>query len=186
MKNLNTYVIEGLADWSDDKLGKRMDELTSDEAIKQEIIDWLKNNTLSNIVKSRLKFDFNTTPITVDYDGDIHFKKHITSLTNKIFQWGVVGGNFNCSRCPSLKSLEGAPKEVGRSFNTDYCKLLKSLEGAPDKVGEWFNCSNCPSLKTLEGAPKEVGRDFWCDKCGTQFAEDDVKQICKVKRKIYC
>lgn len=29
MRRLNDILIEGLADWSDDKLNKRMDELTS-------------------------------------------------------------------------------------------------------------------------------------------------------------
>ena len=180
MKDIKTFILEAsiLAD-IDDQLEY------GDEALKSVIINWLKANVIS-MQENKLNFNFNTTPITVDYDGDIHFKKHITSLTNEIFQWGEVEGNFNCSRCPSLKTLKGAPKEVGRSFNTDYCKLLKSLEGAPDKVGEWFNCSNCQSLKSLNGAPKEVGRDFWCDKCGATFTENDVRQICKVKRKIYC
>jgi hypothetical protein len=187
MKSLNTYIKEGLSDWSDDKLGKRMDELTSEEVIKKEIIGWIINSAVS-INENKLKFDFSTTPITVDYDGDIRFKIHITSLTNGIFQWGKIGGYFDCSQCESLKTLEGAPKIVGRFFNCSYCKLLKSLggapkevgwdfyckscpldslEGAPEKVCRSFFCNNCSSLKTLEGTPKEVGGSFECSNCSS-------------------
>ena len=185
MKSLNTYINEGLADWSDDKLGKRMDELTSKAAIKKEIIDWIKNNVKS-IQGNKLKFDFNTTPITVDYYDDVDFKTNITSLTNGMFHWGKVGNDFDCSYCKSLKSLEGAPKEVGISFYCYNCDSLNTLEGAPKKVGEFFSCNNCKSLKSLEGAPKEVGKEFYCLNCGTQFTEKDVKKVCKVKGKIYC
>lgn len=44
MRSLNDILIEGLADWSDDKLGKKMDELTSEEVIKNEIINWISEN----------------------------------------------------------------------------------------------------------------------------------------------
>ena len=49
-----------------------------------------------------------------------------------------VGGDFYCSNCTSLTSLEGVPQEVGRNF---YCR-------------------NCPSLTSLEGAPKKIGGKF--------------------------
>jgi hypothetical protein len=34
MRSLNDILIEGLADWSDDKLGKKMDKQTSEEGLK--------------------------------------------------------------------------------------------------------------------------------------------------------
>ena len=209
MRSLNDILIEGLSDWSDDKLGKRMDKLTSEETIKNEIIGWVINNTRPCMVKkTKFKFDFSTSPITVNYGGDITFKTNITSLTNGIFQWGETIGDFQCNNCASLKSLDGSPKEVGGNFECYNCDSLKSLEGAPNKVGGWFDCSNCDSLKSLEGAPKkvggkfycmechslkslegapkEVGGDFYCKDCGVQFTEDDVKKVSNVKNKIYC
>lgn len=89
--------------------------------------------------------------------------KHITSLTNGMFEWGVIGGDFNCSQCDSLTSLEGAPKEV-RSFRCAHCNSLISLKGAPEKVGATFNCSYCNSLTNLEGSPKDV-MNFVCYSC---------------------
>lgn len=208
MRNLKEYVNEGLADWSDsDEFDKKISKQTTKAAIKKEIIDWLKDN-VKTIKKTNLKFDFNTTPITVNYDGDIKFKDNITSLTNDIFQWGVVGGDFSCAFCKSLKTLEGAPKyvgkdfmcvncisletlegapkETGRHFNCQGCDSLKNLEGSSEKVGLDFYCQGCKSLKSLEGAPKEVARDFYCFNCGGQFAKEDVKKVSDVKYKIIC
>ena len=164
MKSLNTYVIEGLADWSDDKLDKKISQQTTKSAIKKEIIDWLKNN-VKLIQENKLNFDFNTTPITVDYDDNIGFKDNITSLTNGTFQWGEVGGYFDCSYCQKLKTLEGAPKKVGSDFRCRDCKSLTSLEGSPMEVGGNFHCSVCKSLISLEGAPKEIRGDFSCCDC---------------------
>ena len=178
-----------------------------DEALKNNIIDWIKDNVMS-IKENKLNFDFNTAPITVNYDTDIQFKYDITSLTNGMFQWGEVGGYFSCEYCNSLKSLEGAPKivkgyvyafnckllqtlegapeKVGKDFSCRGCKSLKSLKGAPKEVGGYFNCERCPSLKSLRDAPKEVGDDFECYECGTQFTEEDVKKVSNVKGKIRC
>ena len=49
MKNLNTYVMEGLGE-NPKRIAKGV--------FKQEVIDWLKNNIVSDVIKSRLKFDF--------------------------------------------------------------------------------------------------------------------------------
>jgi hypothetical protein len=208
MKNLKEYINEGLADWGDsDEFDKKISKQTSKSAIKTEIIEWIKNNTKS-IKKTKLKFDFNTTPITVNYDGDIRYTTTATSLTNDIFQWGEVGGKFNCSYCKllktldgapkkvswdfdcvgceSLETLEGAPEETGRHFNCSDCASLRSLDGAPEKVGLDFYCQACKSLKSLKGSPKDVGRYFYCFNCGTQFTEDDVKKVSNVKEKIIC
>ena len=76
-----------------------------------------------------------------------------------------VDGNFDCSGCKSLTSLEGAPQEVGEYFSCSGCQSLTSLEGAPQEVGGNFYCSECQSLTSLEGAPQEVSRCFDCSKC---------------------
>ena len=185
MVNLKEYIKEGLFD----DLDKR-EEVgglnAATEDIKKEIYKWIIDNTSDKIYEDKLKFDFNTNPISVDYNGNITFKSDIQTLTDGSFQWGEVSGWFSCSRCESLTSLKGAPEKVG-GFYCYYCKSLKSLEGAP-KVVEWefdcwgclslkslkgapkyvggsFDCSRCKSLKTLEGAPKEVGGDFICHNC---------------------
>lgn len=195
MKDLKEYMNESLAD------------RTNNETVKTEIINWIEDNVKS-IKENKLSFDFNTTPVTVDYDGNIEFKEHITSLTNGTFQWGVVGGNFICNYCKKLTSLKGAPEEVGKTFSCRYCNSLKSLDGSPRQVGgnfyclhckslvslngspnivgNHFDCVGCNSLMSLEGSPVYVGGYFDCSDCGINFTENDVKIVSKVKGKIIC
>ena len=128
---------------------------------------------------------------------------NVTSLTNGIFVWDKVYGNFICYDCPNLTSLEGAPKEVGGSFNCQRCSKLTSLKGAPQLVGRFY-CNQCQNLTSLEGAPKEVMTDFecnFCNKlkslkgapkkvggdfyCGQKFSTNDVKKVSQVKGHIY-
>ena len=78
-------------------------------------------------------------------DGNvINSKKSIvisdTDLVNgKLpFKFGRVDGDFDCYKCTSLTSLEGAPKEVGGDFYCNYCTSLTSLEGVPKKIGGKF------------------------------------------------
>ena len=157
MKSLNTYISEGLADQGDDNvLNKNISQSL--------IIDWLKANVKS-IRENKLNFDFNTDPITINYNGNIQFKKHITSLTNEMFQWGEVRGYFGCEHCKSLKTLEGAPKKVEKHFDCNNCISITLLKGVPQEVGGYFDCSNCVLLKSLDGAPKEVGGSFDCSDC---------------------
>ena len=96
-------------------------------------------------------------------DGNvINSKKSIvisdTDLINgKLpFKFGRVDGDFDCYKCTSLTSLEGAPQEVVGNFYCSDCSSLTSLKGSPQKVGGDFNCSNCSSLTSLEGAPQKV------------------------------
>lgn len=51
-----------------------------------------------------------------------------TSLTNRYFIFGTVKGNFNCSYCPKLTSLEGAPKNVERDFYCHDCAVKFTKE----------------------------------------------------------
>ena len=160
MKSLNTYVIEGLADWSDDKLDKKISKQTSRTVIKKEITDWIVNNTYGRIYKNKLKFNFDTDPITIDYEGDIELNWKVESLTNGLFQWGNIGENFNC-KGTRITSLEGAPKKV-KWFNCSHTNI-ESLEGCPENTLR-FECISCPKLKTLEGGPKQtIG--YFCESC---------------------
>ena len=149
----------------DDNLVRDADEMI----IKDEIESFLKENydyinymgaiKISN--KSNKDGKYEVSSIT-----DIGVKnKNITSLTNGMFVWTVVNGDFRCYECNSLISLKGAPEKVGGTFDCSDCKYLKSLKGAPKEVGGTFDCSDCQSLISLEGAPKEVGGDFYCSGC---------------------
>ena len=167
MKNLKEYIKEGLFDDIDnmentnglDNASKGFEQMD-----KEKIIEWICDN-IKKIDKNKLEFDLSTTPITVDYTGNIWFENHITSLTNDLFQWGVIKGDFKCYHCPSLKSLEGSPKEVRGDFYCSNCLSLKSLEGGPKEVGGDFDCHRCNNLTSLKGAPEKVGKDFDCDNC---------------------
>lgn len=124
----------------------------------------------------------------VDCNGDVEVIDYsIESLTNGLFKWGTIDGNFCCSGCENLKSLEGAPKKVigvwdcyrcsslvnlkggpeyvGEDFYCSDCKNLVSLEGAPDFVGLVFDCSDCAKLESLKGSPKQVSGNFDCHGC---------------------
>ena len=115
----------------------------TDEVIKNRIINWIKDNVKS-IQENKLNFDFNTTPITVNYDGDIVFKTNITSLTNGIFKWGEVDGNFFCCDCLNLESLEGAAENISGNYYCVNCHSL-SLYNVSEKIKEKvvFNCEEC-------------------------------------------
>ena len=75
---------------------------------------------------------------------------------------------------------------INGGFYCYGCKSLKTLEGAPKEVGDDFNCNNCDALKSLDGAPKKVGGNFFCRACKIQFTEDDVKKVSNVRGEINC
>ena len=155
MINLKEYISESILDVDDN-----IDNV--DKNIKDQIKQFLNDNfdkaflyKISDKPNADGKYEVSSSNnITVE-------NKKITSLTNKSFIWTTVDGDFDCSDCKSLKSLEGAPKEV-----------------------ENFSCTNCTSLKSLEGASKEVYGDFLCSYCGIKFTTDDVKKVSNVKGNI--
>ena len=214
MKNLKEYIKEGLFD-DIDKIEKVGGMEHNAKQLKQEIIDWICNNYISDIypkkkiAKSKLKIVFGDNGVVVNYDDSLRVSNHdIEHLTNGLFKWGPIPGNFNCqnssllktlegapekvgggfycANCASLETLEGAPKEVDKNFSCQACNSLKTLEGAPEKVGLDFYCQGSKSLKSLKGAPKEVARDFYCFNCGVKFTEEDVRKVSNVKEKIHC
>ena len=134
-----------------------------DKSIKDEIKSFLKENYKGSIKISKEpnkdgKYEVSST------SDIVVINRNITSLTNGMFIWTLINGSFYCSGCKSLKSLEGAPKEVGDDFN----------------------CNNCDSLKSLDGAPKKVGGNFFCRACKIQFTGDDVKKVSNVRGEINC
>lgn len=200
MKRLSEYIKESIFDIEDN--------WNIDKHIKDEIQEFLKAN-----YKIR-QYSISERPndggkYVVDSKESVYVKnKRMIHLTNDMFVWGEVEGNFVCSYgksltslvgapekvgemfdcrwCNSLASLVGAPKEVGGKFTCFDCNSLISLEGSPKKVGKNFDCSWCNSLISLEGAPKEVSGDFYCYGGDAKFTEDDVRKVTNVKGKIEC
>lgn len=170
MKNLKEYIIEEVFD-IDDNINN------VDEAVKEQIKQFLKKN-FKNASSCKISDEPNADGKYEVSGKYISTKnKKITSLTNGMFIWANVDGDFSCWECKSLTSLEGAPKEVGGGFYCFICKSLTSLEGAPQKVGRDFNCWGCTSLKSLEGAPKEVSGEFDCHSCALTSLEGAPEKV---------
>ena len=134
MKNLKDYIKESiLGDWED---------IDIEKDIKSEIEQFLEDN-----YKGRFLIKIVNDNYIVDSKTDVIIKNEkMTSLTNGMFEFGKVDGDFICRFCSSLTSLKGAPKEVGGDFGCMYCHSLTSLEGAPKEVGGDFLCYSCKSL----------------------------------------
>ena len=140
----------------------------TDELIKDNIKQFLKNTYTGSANCEISEYPNKDDKYEVSSTKNIEVTNYnITSLTNGSFVWIEVRGDFNCSGCSSLKSLEGAPKEVGKDFECPGCSSLKSLKGAPEKVGGSFYCSRCNSLTSLEGAPEKVRKNFNCSMCNS-------------------
>lgn len=173
--------------------------------IKNEIKRFLNNTYQAKFNISKEPNKDNKYVVNCNYSVIVK-NRECLSLTNKYFIFGDIKGNFDCSCCPNLTSLEGmpkeikgnfkcfschsltslkgAPKKVGGDFDCSFCSNLISLEGAPIEVGGTFKCSYCSNLKSLKGAPKEVGDIFACEECGKQFDKIDVENVSNVKGKI--
>ena len=158
MVNLSKYIKESLLDDED--------IVFNDDNIKPEIKKFIEDNyrcvqfTISNKPNKDGKFVVDGKTVQV-------INKNITSLTNNLFIWGKVKGEFNCSKCDSLTSLEGAPEKTDGRFSCNSCNSLTSLKGAPKKVNGRFDCSYCHSLETLEGAPEKLSESFFCSYCNS-------------------
>lgn len=184
------------------------DTLEANADPRKEIEEFLKIN-----VDEYKKLVISKTPnkdgiYEVSSTGKVTFygRSNPTGLTNGLFIWTKVkgnfdcswnrnlesleggpeevGGSFNCSRCAKLTTLEGAPKTIGGSFECDWCKNLSSLKGAPKKIPGDFNCRYCESLRTLKYSPKEVQDNYFCDMCGKTFTKSEVFNNSDVRGRI--
>ena len=168
MKKLKNYVKNYIKDYIDESAWDIEDNIDSDnkELVLNEIKKFIKNNyEYINIDRCEFVLDEKKNKYIISYDQRVILKSNLKQLTNGLFEWGTVGGNFYCSNCPELKNLEGAPEYVEGSFYCDNCENLKSLKGSPEYVGGSFYCHNCENLKSLEGAPKKVSDVFDCSSC---------------------
>ena len=116
MKSIKNYIEtslnESLLDDDDDFYGI--------EHNKKVIEDWIKTNCMIS-GELIISDDF-----VVDCTGYVIVNNtSITSLTNGIFKWGMIGEYFDCERCTKLETLKGAPEKIGEHFWCNSCKNLK-------------------------------------------------------------
>lgn len=144
------------------------DILDQDNTNEILIKRWLKENydIFNNGANDNIVIKEKAGKYLVDIPyGDVTVKNlAIKSLTNDLFDFDVMYGDFRCNGCRNLKSLKGAPREVNGSFECNNCRELESLEGSPDYCRE-FECSMCLKLKSLKGVPKEIETTIDCSSC---------------------
>ena len=116
-------------------------------------------------IKGNLSFENVNGICIVNCDGDVRVTNGTIPKLTEGFVWGEIKGDFDCSWCTELKSLEGAPEKVSTDFYCSYCKSLETLKGAPKEVGGAFGCLRCDNISSLEGAPEQVGGNFYCTNC---------------------
>ena len=87
-------------------------ERVKDELPKELVISFIKDNYH---IDGSLEIHGNYNgygKFVVDCDGDVVLKnKELTSLTDELFVWGCVDGDFDCS-CSNIECLYGAPGYV--------------------------------------------------------------------------
>ena len=125
LKKFSEFIAEGM--WGSAlKRSNTAKERKDDEANRiQEFINKQPGSssiyiTDGNVINSTSNITIRDTDLV---DGKLPFK------------FGRVDGDFYCSDCPSLTSLEGAPQKVAGDFDCRMCPSLKSLEYAPKKIG---------------------------------------------------
>ena len=174
---INNYINESIWDIEDNV------EDDNEEMIKTEIYEFL-----DECYFCEERFDFkqpsqivqiipDKTQFIVNCHCSVHTANDITVLTNGLFEWGEVKGDFNCSGSLKLESLEGSPETVRGNFNCTNCPNLKSLEGASEKVDGDFYCTNCAKLTSLKGAPEKVELDFRCTDCPNLHSLDGIGEV---------
>lgn len=137
----------------------------TDQSIRDSIEKFLKDNyrgcdkcTITDEITKDGKY-------IVDCYGSLSLRFGKGNLTNDLFVFGRVEGDFDCSYAEYIENLEGSPREVCGNFSCDNCQSLKTLKGAPEYVGGDFECFYCKNLISLEGGPKNVGYSFICNGC---------------------
>lgn len=74
------------------------------------------------------------------------------SLTNDIFTWTTVAGDFIVQNNQNIITLNGCPESVGGVFKCEALPNVLSLENSPKTVGG-FMCWGMNSVKTLQFCP---------------------------------
>ena len=135
-----------------DTLAAPLDAKTIKKQIKEFLQQTYKNPSYAKISRKPNEDGL----YVVDWQRDLLIRDiKIEQLTNGLFTFGEVDGDFDCRECKNLKTLKGSPQIVHGNFDCRHCVALKSLKGGPRIVGERFNFTACNSLTSLEGAPEK-------------------------------
>ena len=183
MKTLNENIFHQYNKWKtgyvrkENSLQMRLENFINNHEFKSDLFEIEETSEKTFVVNVQDDYD-NELKINDDdlINGEIPFKfgtvknffsvsncTLITTLKNSPNEFSSFYGDFACKKCPSLISLEGAPKKV-YGFFCNECENLTSLVGAPEIVNDMFKCSDCPNLISLEGAPKHT-KSFKCENC---------------------
>ena len=87
---------------------------------KTVVEEWIKDNyefAGKLIIPDDFVVDCNSSVAVIN--------KSIDSLTNGLFSWGDVRGDFDCTGCNNLKSLKGAPEKLKGKLTCLSCKNLE-------------------------------------------------------------
>lgn len=189
-------------------LGDIEDRLESSNDIKAVIEEFIDNlydcsYTISNKPNKDGKYE-------VSSNGDVKIKKGpgshgVKSLTNGLFVWSTVQGDFRISLMQKLESLDGCPKKVQGTFDIrwtnikslkgcpeyvggklmfSYCNYLETMEYAPNYVGEYICIDSCKTLKSLKGLPDKINGDLYFDDCPNIKSLDGIPSI--IKGNLFC
>ena len=174
MKKLKNY-IKNYIDESVWDIENNIDDDNKEFALN-EVKKFIEDNYEHiNINRCEIVFDWGKNKYVVNCNQSISLKLTTNQLTNGLFEWRLVRGDFNCFECPII-TLQGAPEYVGGGFYCSSCPIT-SLQGAPKTVDGTFDCSYCEDLSSLEGAPKEVGENFYCQGCPNLHSLDGIGKV---------
>ena len=125
--------------------------------------------------------------------GPIAKKKldlELKGYKDKIEGWKKKMNEYFEPRNPELEDERDYQNKIdGYPSNYDLDlsgQNLTSLEGeCPEEVNGNFDCSH-NELTSLRGCPVYVSGAFFCHDNSEQFSEEEVRQVCDVKGRIYC
>lgn len=160
MKNLKDYICEGvLADM------ESVLNISDDDLAVEMITDWIDKNWAGR-GEATVKFEGKTR--VVDYNG--HLKSRTGEITNGMFVWGNVTGDFefavldtNIQKTKTFVGI-GLPRYVGGTLNLHSFKMVTNLEGLPDTVGGLY-IAGFTKLNSLKGCPSDVKDNFTITLC---------------------
>lgn len=164
MKQLKDFITEAITETI---LANPEDLLSiSDDDLAVEIItDWIDKNWVGT-GEATVRFEGKTR--VVDYNG--HLKPRTGEITNGMFVWGNVTGDFEfCMLDTDIQKTKtlvgiGLPRYVGGTLNLHSFKKVTNLEGLPDTVGSLY-IAGFTKLTSLKGCPSNVENNFTITLC---------------------
>lgn len=87
--------------------------------------------------------------------GVVLQNRNIKSLTNNMFVFTEINGDFEIKNADQIEDLTGSPNIVRGCLAINQCKKLKSLKGISECVGKVY-IDSCPRLKSIDYMPKTI------------------------------